>query len=31
MPAATFLEYVRSIEEVVHSAVATNDATLVSL
>jgi hypothetical protein len=31
MPVATFLEYARSIEEVVNSAVATGDARLVSL
>ncbi len=31
MPTVTFLEYVRSIEEVVNRAVATGDATLVSL
>ena len=31
MPVATFLEYARSIEEVVNSAVATDDARLVSL
>ena len=31
MPVATFLEYARSIEEVVNSAVATGDARLGSL
>jgi len=31
MPAITFLEHVRSIEEVMNRAIATGDATLVSL